>query len=216
MKGVQHRTLTAAALVLASAGVWAAQGDVSGQQHGRQDMRSTNSAVELGNDEPRMTQQEIAQHRDRLQQMARSTIDRLTHENRNAMQLYRQAYGYAVFDTTKGALIVTGAGGTGVAQPKTGGQPTYMNMGSGGVGLGAGGENYRLVLLFQNQEAYRSFVNGEWNGDVAAQVAVGNAGAAAEQDFVHGVAMYRLGDTGLIAQIDISAIRFWPDARLNG
>jgi lipid-binding SYLF domain-containing protein len=146
--------------------------------------------------------------------MSKDTIADLR-EDKNAKQLLDSAYGHAVFDTTKGGFIVTGAGGTGVAMRRSGGDPIYMHMGSGGVGLGAGLENYKLVLLFENEDTYRRFVDGEWSAGASAQAAAGEEGAAAVAKFVNGVAVYHITDKGLIAQVDVSGVRFWPSDRLN-
>jgi lipid-binding SYLF domain-containing protein len=149
-----------------------------------------------------------------IMDMSKDTIADLR-EDKNAKQLLDSAYGHAVFDTTKGGFIVTGAGGTGVAMRKSGGDPIYMHMGSGGVGLGAGLENYKLVLLFENEDTYRRFVDGEWSAGASAQAAAGEEGAAAVAKFVNGVAVYHITDKGLIAQVDVSGVRFWPSDRLN-
>ena len=65
--------------------------------------------------------------------------------------LYGRAAGYAVFTVTKGGFIVSGGGGNGVAVNKATGQRTYMRMGTGGIGLGIGGQRYGLVMLFENR-----------------------------------------------------------------
>jgi lipid-binding SYLF domain-containing protein len=147
--------------------------------------------------------------------MAKDTVDELS-ANDSAENLLDDAYGYAVFDTTKGGFIVTGAGGTGVAMRENGaGDPVYMHMGAAGVGLGAGLENYKLVLLFENEDIYREFIDGEWGAGTSAQAAAGRDGAAAVGTFVNGVAVYHLTDKGVIAQADVTGVRFWPSDRLN-
>ena len=105
--------------------------------------------------------------------MSKSTIDALRKDT-SAKPLIDSAYGHAVFDTTKGGFIVTGAGGTGVAMRKNGGDPVYMHFGAGGVGLGAGLENYKLIVLFENEDTYERFVDGAWTaGGASAQASAG-------------------------------------------
>ena len=158
--------------------------------------------------------EDLAARRSEILEMSKETIASLRHDT-DASKLLSTAYGHAVFDTTKGGLIVTGAGGTGVAMRTSGGDPVYMHMGSGGIGLGAGIENYKLVLLFENEDTYRKFIDGQWNAGATAQAAAGDEGAAVVAKFVNGVAVYHLTDKGLIAQFDISGVRFWPSDRLN-
>jgi lipid-binding SYLF domain-containing protein len=158
--------------------------------------------------------QGLEARRHEILDMAKDTIDALR-KNDSADELIDDAYGYAVFDTTKGGFIVTGAGGTGVAMRKNGGHPVYMHLGAGGVGLGAGLENYKLIVLFQNEDVYERFVDGAWSAGTSAQAAAGRDGAAAVGSFVNGVAVYHLTDKGVIAQADVTGVKFWPSDRLN-
>jgi lipid-binding SYLF domain-containing protein len=158
---------------------------------------------------------EIAERRNELSRMADEAIDELRSENASAASLLEQAHGYAVFDTTKGGLIVTGAGGSGVARAVDSGEETYMHLAAGGVGLGAGLENYKLVMLFEDAETFDNFVTGQWDGSISAQASAGSEGAAAEEQFVGGIRTYRLTDAGLMAQVDITGMRFWPSEDLN-
>ena len=96
-------------------------------------------------DGAKLSDSERAERRAEIMKMSKDTLAVLS-KDANASDLLSKAYGRAVFDTTKGGLIVTGAGGTGVATKKAGSDPVYMHMGEGGVGLGAGLEKYKLVI----------------------------------------------------------------------
>jgi lipid-binding SYLF domain-containing protein len=156
----------------------------------------------------------IAERREEILEMSKNAIADLR-KDPAAKELVDDAYGHAVFDTTKGGLVVTGAGGTGVAMRSNGSNPVYMHMGSGGVGLGAGLENYKFIILFENEDVYKRFIDGEWSAGATAQAAAGRDGAAVVGKFVNGVAVYHITDQGLIAQADVSGVRFWPSDRLN-
>ncbi len=110
---------------------------------------------------------------------------------------------------------MTGAGGTGVATRKNGGDPVYMHLGAGGVGLGAGLENYKLIVLFENEDTYERFIDGAWTAGASAQAAAGRDGAASVAKFVNGVAVYHVTDKGVIAQADVTGVKFWPSDKLN-
>jgi lipid-binding SYLF domain-containing protein len=165
-------------------------------------------------DKEALSDSERALRREEISEKAADTIA-VMRKDGTAGTLLDQAYGYAVFDTTKGGFIVTGAGGTGVATRKGGGSPVFMHMGAGGVGLGAGIENYKLVLLFEDKPTYDKFVEGAWSAGVSAQAAAGRDGKAAVGKFVNGVAVYHLTDKGVIAQVDATGVKFWPSDRLN-
>src|SRR6516165_2900609 len=164
---------------------------------------------------PKLSDTERAEKRTEINQMSKDTLADLR-KDANASDLMSKAYGTAVFDTTKGGLIVTGAGGTGVAMHKNGSQPVYMHMGEGGVGLGAGVEKYKLVILFENKEIYDKFVEGAWTAGASAEAAAGRSGAGQVAKFNNGVAVYHLNDKGVIAQVDVTGVKFWPSDRLNG
>jgi lipid-binding SYLF domain-containing protein len=163
---------------------------------------------------PKLSESERAQKRTEIMQMSKDTLATLR-KDANANDLLSKAYGTAVFDTTKGGLIVTGAGGTGVAMRKNGAEPVYMHMGEGGVGLGAGVEKYRLVILFENKEIYDKFIEGAWSAGASAQAAAGKSGAGQVAKFNNGVAVYHINEKGVMAQVDITGVKFWPSDRLN-
>lgn len=176
-------------------------------QGGREDA----PASELGQSEDDLI---MAERRQELIREADRALDALRRQNELAAALMEAAYGHAVFNTTKGGLIVTGAGGTGVARSNIG-DVTFMRLGSAGIGLGAGFENYKLVLLFEDEDTYSRFVSGQWDGSLSAQAAAGSEGVAAHEQFIGGIRAFRLTDGGLMAQVDATAMRFWPVDRLN-
>jgi lipid-binding SYLF domain-containing protein len=160
-------------------------------------------------------EEKIEQDREHLTQMAEQTIQDVIKKNETAAALWKDAYGYAVFDATQGGLIVVGVGGTGVAMPKSGGEKVFMHVGGAGVGLAAGAETFKLVLLIQDKDTFDRFVNGQWRGSVKASAAVGPVGGSAENRFPNGIAGYRITGAGLMASMDVSALKFWPSDRLN-
>lgn len=172
--------------------------------------RDTRAGSRSDRDDP-----DLAERRAELIEMADEALRQVRRQNAEAAELMEQAYGHAVFATTKGGLLLTGAGGTGVARSHDGSDVTFMRLGSAGIGLGAGFESYRLVLLFRDRDTYESFVSGEWDGMLAAQAAAGTGGVAAEEPFLGGIRSFRATEGGLMAQVDITGARFWPARNLN-
>lgn len=183
--------------------------------------RDDETAVERGDRDARTRSRskrddpDLVERRAELIDMADDALRRLRRDSANAAELMEQAYGHAVFATTKGGLLLTGAGGTGVARSHDGSDVTFMRLGSAGIGLGAGFESYRLVLLFRDRDTYESFVSGEWDGLLAAQAAAGTGGVAAEEPFLGGIRAFRVAGGGLMAQVDVTGARFWPAKNLN-
>jgi len=144
------------------------------------------------------------------------TLDGLLGTNGNAKILYDRAAGYAVFDVTKaGGLLVTGAGGSGVAVNKSSGARTYMRMGSGGVGVGLGVQQYDLVIMFEDMAHLSRFMDGGWDSSATAQAAAGQEGINLTSSFIDGVAFFQITDKGLIAIADVAGTRFWVADTLN-
>jgi lipid-binding SYLF domain-containing protein len=154
--------------------------------------------------------------RQRIRTMADSAMKDLLASSEQAKKLHDTAYGYAVFSVVKVAVGITGGGGEGVAIAKrASNDPIYMEMATGGLGVGLGGQKYRTIFLFENQKAFDEFVFDGWEGDAEANAAAGTAGANAASSFTNGVVIYQITDKGLLANADISGTKYWMDEELN-
>ena len=147
--------------------------------------------------------------------MAGETMERLTIVNPKAKELLEKAYGYAVFDSFKFGIALSGAGGSGVAVDRKTGKRTYMTMGSAGIGLTLGGQKYKIIFLMQDSESFERFVTKGWYADASARAAAGKEGGASATAFVNGLAIYQLNESGLMASLDISSTWYSLDAELN-
>ena len=153
--------------------------------------------------------------RQKIDGMARETLERLSSAKPASRELYDSAYGYAVFDNFKLSLVITGGGGVGVAVQKGTGERTYMKMGTGGVNLGLGGQKYQVVFLFETQKTFDNFVQKGWQADAGANAVAWKSGANAEASFVSGIAVYQLTEAGLMLQADLSGTKYWKSKKLN-
>jgi len=153
--------------------------------------------------------------RARIDEMGDLALKKVVAGNEKAETLYDKAYGWAAFDNLKLALGFSGGGGNGVAVVKASGDRTYMKMGTFGVGLGIGGKKYQVVFLFQDQKTFDGFVQRGWQADAAAGAVAGNQGVNVQTDFVNGLAVYQLTDTGLMANADIAGTKYWKNKKLN-
>jgi lipid-binding SYLF domain-containing protein len=146
---------------------------------------------------------------------AKKTLEQLFEKSPTAKELFGKCYGYAVFDNLKFAFGVSGGGGSGAAVERESGERRYMKMGTGGIGLGLGGQKYQVVFLFEAQKPFDDFVENGWKADAGANAAVWDQGANVQARFVNGLAVYQLNDKGLMLQADISGTKFWKDKKLN-
>ena len=147
--------------------------------------------------------------------MAETALDRLFAKDTHAKSLFDMSYGYAIFDNLKVMVGISGSGGRGVAIVRGTGQRVYMKMGTGGLGIGLGGQKSQLIFLFQDKKTMEDFVYTGWQGDASANAVAGIAGANSNASFEQGVVLYQLTESGLMLKADVSGAKFWVDKKLN-
>lgn len=159
--------------------------------------------------------QEEAQNREQIDDMAQNTLDRLFAEEPTSQSLFEQAYGYAVFNSYEVAAGVTAGGGNGVAVNKETNERTYMDMGTAGLSLGLGGQNYQLVMLFETEDRFNEFVTDGWEFGAGAAAVAGEAGSAVGTTFKNGMVIFPMTDEGLLLEADLTGSKFWVDEEMN-
>ena len=127
--------------------------------------------------------------------------------------------GYAVFSNVNINVILLAAGtGYGLVKDNSTGQYTYMNMAEGGLGLGAGAKDYRIVMAFHTREAMRQFVESGWTfgGNADAALKAADKGGSIEGEAYFGnVTVYTFTESGLALQATVKGTKFWVDGALN-
>ena len=123
-------------------------------------------------------------------------------------QLFSSAHAYAIFPNIgKGAVIVGGAGGNGIVYEK-GKAIGSANMVQATVGAQVGGQAYREVIFFENQEALDRFKNNkvEFSGQVSAVVI--KSGASANAKYRDGVSVFTQEKGGLMVEASLGGQKF--------
>lgn len=156
-----------------------------------------------------------AQSRAKIDKMEGDTMARLVAQHAGAKALLEKSFGYAVFDTRKFSFLITTGFGAGVAVEKASGTRTYMKMATGGANIGLGGEFFQLVILFEDQQGFRRFVDEGWEAGTAAAAVVGDEGVGADVRFTDGKAVFQLTEKGLKLAADITGTKYWKDDELN-
>jgi len=147
--------------------------------------------------------------RRKIDARTQATLKQILAESPRARELFDQAIGYAVFTNTKAALGLSGGAGSGVAIDKSSGKRTYMKMGTAGVGLGLGIKRYRVLMLFEKEKVFRSFVEKGWQGDAQAGAVAGTDGVGVQTTFHNGMAVFVRAKKGLMASADVSGTKYW-------
>jgi lipid-binding SYLF domain-containing protein len=153
-------------------------------------------------------------------QLRDDTLTLLYKYDPKARSIVKNAYGYATFSNVGVNLVFLSAeGGKGLAHNNKTGKNIYMNMASGGVGLGLGIKDFRAVFLFENKKVFESFVNKGWEANAQADAAakVGKDGAAINGAITvaPGIRLYKLTQNGLALQATIQGTKYWKDKDLN-
>ena len=162
-----------------------------------------------------------AEQRDQIQRMRADVLAKLYRAEPEAQQEIRNAYGYAVFSSANlTAFFLTAAYGYGVAHDNRMGGDTYMQMASGGLGLGLGAKDFRVVFIFSNKGAFNSFVyqgiDFSGQADAAAKAGAKGGAISGAEDVRPGVRVYQLTETGLALQLTLQGTKYWTDGNLNG
>lgn len=150
----------------------------------------------------------------------RETLDRLYQVRPGARNTIKNAAGYAVFSNFGMKIFVAGGGkGKGMAVNNKTGKEVFMKMLEVQAGLGMGIKKFRLVWIFDTQNAFDHFVDSGWElgaqATAAAQIKdVGGAhqGALA---IAPGVWLYQLTDNGLALELTAKGTKYYKDKELN-
>jgi lipid-binding SYLF domain-containing protein len=158
--------------------------------------------------------------RDKTRKMASQTLKDLYKLQSSAEAAIRAAVGYAVFDNRgTNLLLLSTARGAGIAVNTKTQQETFMKMVSVGAGLGVGVKDYRVIFVFENENALSNFIDSGWSGSAQADAAakVGNSGGAysGAVEAAPGVWVYQITKNGLALQLTLQGTKYYKDDDLN-
>jgi len=153
-------------------------------------------------------------------QTNQETLKKLYKYDPKAKEMIARSYGYATFTNFGVNLILFSAeGGKGLAYNNKTKKYTYMNMASGGVGLGIGVKDFRAIFLFKDKEVFDNFVESGWEANAQADAAAkaGDDGGALNGaiTIAPGIRLYKLTENGLAVQATIQGTKYWKDGDLN-
>jgi lipid-binding SYLF domain-containing protein len=116
----------------------------------------------------------------------------------------KKGYGYAFFpEITKGGLVFGGARGQGVVFEK-GQHIGYADLTQMSVGFQAGLQDYRQLIVFDNQSAMDKFKRNEIDFAANASAVYADQGAAAGAQFVDGIVVFVRPTRGAMAEASLA------------
>ena len=130
------------------------------------------------------------------------------------------AAGYAVFSNSALKILVAGGGqGKGLAVNNKTRQEVFMRMAEVQAGLGFGAKKFRLVWVFETQDAFNKFVNSGYQfggqATLTAKAAGKGAGFAGAASVSPGVWVYQLTDDGIAAELTVKGTKYYRDKKLS-
>jgi lipid-binding SYLF domain-containing protein len=162
----------------------------------------------------------VVEKRQAVMVMEKETLERLYAESPGTKEKIEKAVGYGTFANANVNLIfVSAGGGYGSVVENATGKRTYMKMALGGVGLGLGAKDYRVVMIFKDKAALDKFIESGWDAgahaDAAAKAGETGGEMSAEGDIRSGVEIYSMTESGLALQATIAGTKYWKDDKLN-
>jgi len=123
-------------------------------------------------------------------------------------KFFESAAGYVIFPNVgKGAVGIGGASGNGVAYEK-GRMVGNAKMSQVSVGFQLGGQAYRELIFFENQEALDRFKKNKVELSAQASAVAATAGASANAKYSDGVMIYTQQKGGLMYEASVGGQKF--------
>ncbi len=142
---------------------------------------------------------------------ARQSVLKFKRKDPKLKAFFERAYGYAVFPTVgKGGIGIGGAYGSGVVflRGRAIGSTSLAQL---TIGFQLGGQAYSEIIFFKDRRTLDNFKKGNFElGAQASAVAV-TAGAAANADYSHGVAIFTMEKGGLMYEATVGGQKFSYD-----
>jgi len=158
--------------------------------------------------------------REKTRKMAAQTLQELYKMEPTAQAAIQRSAGYAVFNNMGTNLfLLSTARGAGIAVNSKTKQETFMKMISAGGGLGVGVKDYRVIFVFENDQALARFLDSGWSGsaqtDAAAKAGEKGAAYSGAVEISPGVWVYEITKNGLALQLTLQGTKYYKDDDLN-
>ncbi len=113
--------------------------------------------------------------------------------------------GYIIFPNVKqfGMMFGGGTFGRGALCRPDGTQLGWAAINRASLGLQAGVQGFRMLILFENEDVLTKFRSNKLTGSMAGQLVVVKAGGSGAAIFKNGVAVYQGANKGLMAGVSV-------------
>ena len=136
------------------------------------------------------------------------TVAAFFNEDPGIKKFFDNAYGFAVFPSIgKGGFGIGGAAGKGKVYANN----EYIGkvkMKQFTIGFQFGGQKYREIIFFKNEDAFDRFISGDFKFGAQASAVAATAGASADAAYSDEVAVFTLTIKGLMYEATIGGQKF--------
>ena len=155
-----------------------------------------------------------------VRKVVKDSLNQLYKLQPASKETIQKAAGYAVFSNFGMKILFAGGGsGKGIAVNNPTKKETFMKMLEVQAGLGFGVKKFRLVWVFQTEEALNTFVSSGWElgsqATASAQYDAKGAGLAGAVAISKDVWLYQLTDDGLALELTAKGTKYYKDDDLN-
>ena len=162
----------------------------------------------------------VSQQRAEIRHMSALTLERLYEKYPAARRVIGECYAYATMSNSGVKIIFFGsAHGRGIAYNNETGEEVFMKMREVSGGLGLGAKEYDLVFVFDDKEAWDSFIAGKtrFGGSAEASASDGVSGGSVEGADIaaKGTWIYQMTTKGLTLEATLKGTKFYKDKDLN-
>jgi lipid-binding SYLF domain-containing protein len=154
------------------------------------------------------TAPESPQTRTALLESAKATLEHMVRADPSVESLVRSGHGYALFpEVVKAGLGLGGGYGQGVVYEQ-GQHVGFADLTLGSLGAQIGGQTFSELIVFQNKAAMDRFKLSPVDFTAGAAAMILQNGAAANAEFIQGVAVIVRPITGAMAEATIGGQQF--------
>jgi lipid-binding SYLF domain-containing protein len=156
----------------------------------------------------------VEEKRDFLAEAEQKTLAELVEKRPETQAEMDRSVGHAVFSNRLAKIPFVGVGeGIGVVFDKKTGERTYLNVQRLDVGGGLGVREYRLVVVFFEEEPLQKLASGKLELSAGAEVGAGKGDVGLGTEGISGkqkekLVLYQLSDSGVTATITVRLIRY--------
>ncbi|NOX08192.1 MAG: lipid-binding SYLF domain-containing protein [Gammaproteobacteria bacterium] len=136
------------------------------------------------------------------------TITSFKKKDADLKRFFADAYGYAVFPTVaKAGMGIGGAYGKGKVY-RRGSYIGDTSLTQLTIGFQLGGQTYSEIIFFGTKAALNEFMRGEFEFNAQISAVAVTAGASADVDYNHGVAVFTVAKGGLMYEASVGGQKF--------